>query len=289
MNMPQPLTQMDADSEEATLKIQALVVTEGPYKGRICENDDDDFARRSDFSKHEIQLYEAAGIQWRRFPYDKRVRGVECEIVTFGGYIDSADTISIPRCFLKPATMKDLVERFEEIGEIVFRHNWGVDNQEEEEIISYLLEKLYVVDEIWRREIVSKTSKIESKLLFLCHSSQDKPFVRQVRNDLANAGHNTWIDEFEIKVGDSIVEKINSATEIADGLIFFLSEASMNSSWVKREWQSTLYRYLSGSKTKVYPALIEECDIPPILSDIKFADFRRSYRDGLAELLKAVA
>jgi len=125
--------------------------------------------------------------------------------------------------------------------------------------------------------------------LFLCHASPDKYFVRQVRNDLASAGHPTWMDEFEIQVGDSIVDKIDMATENADGLVLFLSTAANASSWVKKEWQSVLMRYLSSGSPKLYPVKIEDCDVPSIISDIRYADFSESYSDGLEALLKSLA
>jgi hypothetical protein len=50
-----------------------------------------------------------------------------------------------------------------------------------------------------------------------------------------------------------------------------------------------LSRQLSGSGLKILPAVLEDCDIPSILADIRFADFRESYHDGFKEIYKALS
>ena len=37
--------------------------------------------------------------------------------------------------------------------------------------------------------------------IFLCHSSQDKFFVRKLAEALRNEGVRVWLDEAEIKIG----------------------------------------------------------------------------------------
>ncbi len=40
--------------------------------------------------------------------------------------------------------------------------------------------------------------------IFISHSSEDKSFVRKLKNDLVQLGHNVWVDEGQIDIGDSI-------------------------------------------------------------------------------------
>lgn len=143
------------------------------------------------------------------------------------------------------------------------------------------------MNEIWAREN-SVVSKKGSRNVFLCHSSADKPFVKQVFLDLGRAGHSPWLDEYEIGVGDSIVAKIDEGSTKAGALILFLSQTAIESSWVKREWNSALARQLSQNNVTILPALIEDCAVPSILADIKFADFRESYHTGLDQILSAL-
>jgi hypothetical protein len=293
-------SQIELSEGPTILMTQALFVTAGPLAGRICENDDDDYMLATDFEEWELDWIEEAGVSWRKLKPDPDLSpevavseyystdGVDCEIVTFGRYLDCSGHYRIPRQFLRPATIKDLIQRHQEIGEAVFRRAW-IDRRkiDAEELSHILIEQAYITDEIWRRESRARTMTTK-KSVFLCHASADKGFVRQVRNDLANAGHSAWIDEFEIKVGDSIVTKISEATAEADALVLFLSRGAMASDWVKREWSSALARSLAGSSIRILPVLIEDSELPPLLADIKYADFRMSYHSGLEELLAAL-
>lgn len=283
----------------SVLKSQALLVLAGPYRGRIGFNDDDELMFREDFSLTELSWMEKEGIAWREIKIAPEElgeefeiedpRAVDCEVITFGHFLQCDHRHYIPQQFLRPATMKELVQRHQEIDAHLVNAALLQEGPARRPSvrIDLLLEQAYIADEIWRCESLAMDSS-EPRKLFLCHASADKPFVRQVRNDLANAGHSIWMDEFEIAVGDSIVQKINQATATADALILFVSQASAASDWVAREWNSALARMLSGASVRVLPAMIEECEVPAILADIKYADFRESYSRGLADLLSAL-
>lgn len=72
--------------------------------------------------------------------------------------------------------------------------------------------------------------------VFLSHSHQDKPFARRLTADLRHAGHIVWIDEAEILVGDSLIEKIRDGIGSVDYVAAILSRSSIDSEWVKRGW-----------------------------------------------------
>ena len=46
--------------------------------------------------------------------------------------------------------------------------------------------------------------------IFLSHSHVDKPFVRRLASDLIDSGVKVWLDEAEILIGDSLIEKIGT-------------------------------------------------------------------------------
>jgi hypothetical protein len=58
--------------------------------------------------------------------------------------------------------------------------------------------------------------------------------------------------------------------------------------WTRKEWQPFLTRQLSGGSLRIFPALFEDCDIPAILSDIKYADFREGYYHGFKQIYEAL-
>lgn len=44
--------------------------------------------------------------------------------------------------------------------------------------------------------------------VFLSHNHNDKPFVRKLARDLENHSVRYWLDEAEMKIGDSLIQKL---------------------------------------------------------------------------------
>lgn len=63
--------------------------------------------------------------------------------------------------------------------------------------------------------------------VFLSHTSKDKPFVRKLANDLRSYGHTVWIDEAEINIGDSLINKIRDGLDSVDFVAAILSKESI--------------------------------------------------------------
>jgi len=122
--------------------------------------------------------------------------------------------------------------------------------------------------------------------IFLAHSSKDKLFARRLAKDLRNRGVRVWIDEAEILVGDSLLDKLESGIRESKYLGVILSPSSVESSWVKREVEVALNEEIKGKRVKVIPILYKKCEVPLFLSGKVWADF--SYRDKYARGLKAL-
>jgi len=110
--------------------------------------------------------------------------------------------------------------------------------------------------------------------VFMCHSSQDKPFVRWLAGSLRVEGATVWVDESEIKVGESLIDKISSGIDRCEYLAAILSANSVQSEWVKRELNIAITQEIKGRKVKVIPLVIDKCDIPLFLLDKKYLSFR---------------
>ena len=124
--------------------------------------------------------------------------------------------------------------------------------------------------------------------LFMCHASEDKAFVERLVQELDQRALYAWYDKREILVGDSIVDKVNSALARADFLVAILSPRSATKPWVIRELGSTLMRQLNEDGIVVLPVLLSKCKLPALLSDIKYADFTSSFEEGLKDLLSSI-
>jgi 5'-deoxynucleotidase YfbR-like HD superfamily hydrolase len=126
--------------------------------------------------------------------------------------------------------------------------------------------------------------------IFLSHSSEDKTFVRKMSDILKSQGYETWLDEERIQIGKSISNEIGEALAKSDVVLVFLSKSSVQSNWVHQEWELSFFEQVNRGKVYVLPLLIEECTIPPLLRDKKYADFtnNESYETSLANLLRTL-
>lgn len=123
--------------------------------------------------------------------------------------------------------------------------------------------------------------------IFLSHSSADKPFVRKLAADIHRNGFYAWVDEAEIKLGDSLIGKIEEGIENTDYLGVVISSNSIKSEWVTREVRIALNQEIHGKRVKVLPILLENVNIPSFLLDKKYADFttEEKYKSSLQLIL----
>jgi len=76
--------------------------------------------------------------------------------------------------------------------------------------------------------------------LFISHSSKDDAFVRELRQMLADHGHEGWIDSRELRGGDPLWLEIQSAIENASAYAVVVSTDGLQSKWVGRELRHAL-------------------------------------------------
>jgi len=129
----------------------------------------------------------------------------------------------------------------------------------------------------------------EPPKVFVSHSSLDKPFVRQLVDELQEHNVQVWFDERQLDVGDSIVDGINTGLSEADYLLVVLSKNSVESNWVKNELNFALMEEASKKAIVVLPAVINDCEVPPLLKDRKYADFSDNFAGGIRNLLQVFA
>src|SRR6185295_18213445 len=109
--------------------------------------------------------------------------------------------------------------------------------------------------------------------IFISHNYQDRPFAKKLANDLGKFGIRVWLDEAEIKIGDSLIEKIQTGIDEMEFLGVILSNNSIKSEWVKREVEMAMNHEIKRKRVKVLPILIERCPLPGFLEGKLYADF----------------
>lgn len=121
--------------------------------------------------------------------------------------------------------------------------------------------------------------------VFLSHSSVDKPFVRELREQLYSIC-DTFFDETDIQPGQSITKRLNEGLVRSSLLVLLHSQHSLASDWVQREWASMLHL----AKPLVLVRL-DDAPVPPLLMDLKYIEGRSSpatVASGIAAAIGAV-
>lgn len=124
--------------------------------------------------------------------------------------------------------------------------------------------------------------------IFVSYRSIDLPHVERLASAIRSSGHDVWLDQWEIGLGDSIVQKIGQGLEKSAYLVLCCSSAGNESPWMSREWMSALARQLNGAGIRLLPALLPGGAAPAILADLRYADLGQDWDTGVREILRAI-
>lgn len=130
--------------------------------------------------------------------------------------------------------------------------------------------------------------------IFLSHHSTNKDFVRRLAADVEAESYQsryllTWVDEAEIRPGQSIPGMINHGLESSRfiGLVLTPDYFHGGSGWTDAEWHAALHTDPDNRRARIIPLLVTDCPyIPFLIRHLRAIDFRGSrYSQGLQELL----
>ncbi|MGB9179348.1 MAG: toll/interleukin-1 receptor domain-containing protein [Pyrinomonadaceae bacterium] len=123
--------------------------------------------------------------------------------------------------------------------------------------------------------------------IFISHRGIDAQQEELLASELRTSRHQVWLDEWEIDLGDSIIERINEGLEGTTYVVICYSSAGINSPWMSREWMSSLARQLNGCNIRLLPVLLTGGSPPAILADVKYADLVKDWSKGVSELFRS--
>ncbi|MCM4157267.1 toll/interleukin-1 receptor domain-containing protein [Gramella sp. AN32] len=90
--------------------------------------------------------------------------------------------------------------------------------------------------------------------VFICHASEDKDdFVRPLANILQKQHIEVWYDEFSLKIGDSLTQKIDEGLANSNFGIVVLSPNFFKKPWAKRELNGLNLREMVENKNLILP------------------------------------
>ena len=113
-----------------------------------------------------------------------------------------------------------------------------------------------LINEIKKIENLKHTNNIQNNRLadveydlFISHASEDKEdFVEPLVEELKKLGINVWYDQFTLKVGDSLREKIDEGLKKSRYGTVIISTSFIQKSWTGYELNSMITKEMNGHK-----------------------------------------
>lgn len=128
--------------------------------------------------------------------------------------------------------------------------------------------------------------------IFLSHASPDKPIVRRIATTLQAAGHEPWLDEEEILVGDSIPTAVERGLREAHFVVLCLSKAAANRRWIDVERNATLMEQFREGQERILPVRLEDVPPPLLVASLAYVDLfpdEQAFSRGMARLIRSIA
>jgi hypothetical protein len=126
-------------------------------------------------------------------------------------------------------------------------------------------------------------------VVFLCHSSKDKEYIRRLDRRLRGDAITTWFDERNLLPGQEWAPAIRAAVRAADVVVVCLSSSSINNAgYVHKEISLVLdvAEEQPDGAIFVIPAKINPCDVPDRLARWHWVDLRK--RGGYNRLVAGI-
>lgn len=100
------------------------------------------------------------------------------------------------------------------------------------------------------------SASADSPDFFISHASEDKEFVaRPLAKELRALGFRVWLDEFELRLGDSLHAKIDEGLRVSRFGVVILSPAFFSKRWPQQELNGLAAREMSDGQKVILPIL----------------------------------
>lgn len=126
--------------------------------------------------------------------------------------------------------------------------------------------------------------------VFLCHNSQDKPAIREIKVAFQQGGLRTWLDEDQLPIGlpwqqelEKQIGKIGTAT-------VFVGDSGFGP-WQNMEMRAFLNEFVQRGCPVipvVLPTALSVPELPMFLKAMTWVGLRKDYALGLARMIEAI-
>lgn len=118
---------------------------------------------------------------------------------------------------------------------------------------------------------------------FISYSHLDSPFVVQLADALKD-DLNIWVDKRKMLPGISLMQQIATAISVSDYVTPILSNHSISSEWVRKE-----YEIADIQRVKLLPIKLDKCQVPPDLARLFYVDFGKlGFNEGVTTFLQMI-
>jgi hypothetical protein len=109
--------------------------------------------------------------------------------------------------------------------------------------------------------------------VFLSHSSKDKTVVRELAARLQQDGVRVWLDEEQIKPGNSIPAKIEEGLEHSRVLVLCMSANAFASDWAQLEAGTFRFRDPLNKERRFIPLRLDDAPIKGSLAQFLYINW----------------
>jgi hypothetical protein len=108
--------------------------------------------------------------------------------------------------------------------------------------------------------------------IFVSYAHEDADLAHTFARELEAAGARVWLDQGELLIGDSLIERISEAIAEFDFVAALVTEASVGSNWCRKEIALAMSKQLKrGARgVTVLPLRVGETAMPASLVDVKW-------------------
>jgi len=106
--------------------------------------------------------------------------------------------------------------------------------------------------------------------IFVSYAHEDVALAHAFAPALEAAGARVWLDQGELLIGDSLIERISEAIAEFDFVAALVSAASVKSNWCRKEIALAMSKQLTrgARQVTVLPVRVGDVQMPPSLADV---------------------
>ncbi|MET1081958.1 MAG: toll/interleukin-1 receptor domain-containing protein [Burkholderiales bacterium] len=123
--------------------------------------------------------------------------------------------------------------------------------------------------------------------IFISYQHADKALAKALQDGMERKGYFVWRDEAELRVGDSIVERVTAALDQIEFVAAIVSPSSVTSPWCQKELSLAMTGEIAQLGVQVIPLRVDATPMPASLKDKLYLDVSSEHVEAAISTLAA--